>query len=424
MSKFQIILLTVFGLFIIVAVVLFSLSKGSSSSVTNIVIWGDIPGYDFNVLLSSIPQNEAVKIQYVEKSADNFDSDFTEALAIGEGPDIVILPQSKIWKNKNKLLAIPPSSISAQDFTKTFVEEGELFMNPEGTYALPLYVDPMVLYWNRDMFSSAALTLPPSYWDEIYGFAERLIERDDAGNLKKSAIALGEAKNIPNSKDILSLLMLQAGTPITAYQGDELRSMISESFGLTLIPAQAALDFYTQFSNPAKPFYTWNRSMLDASTAFTSGNVAMYLGYASELPLLRAKNPTLNLGITSVPQSRISGKKITFGTLEGVAVVKNSKNQAASFETALFLVSKDTSLVLSKITLLPPARLDLLSNKPSDLAQSVFYDAAIQSRGWLDPDSSKTKDIFVNMIESVTSGRARVAEAINAANQEVNSLIK
>jgi ABC-type glycerol-3-phosphate transport system substrate-binding protein len=297
-------------------------------------------------------------------------------------------------------------------------------MYPEGIYALPLSVDPLVLYWNRDLLSSAAVTAPPAYWDEIYDYADKLIARDNAGNIQKALIPLGEAKNIPNAKDILSLLMLQAGTPITSYQGTELHSLLSEDFDLPLVPAQAALDFYTQFSNPAKPFYTWNRSMLDAETAFASGDVAMYVGYASELPLLRAKNPTLNLGITSVPQSRVSGKKITFGSLESVAVVKNTSKQQAAFEAMLFLASKDTSLALSNITLLPPARIDLLANKPADLAQSVFYDAAIQARGWLDPDPVKTEDIFVNMIESITSGRARIAEAVSSADQEIDSIAK
>lgn len=424
MSKFQIILLSVFGVFILIAVLLFSVSRGSSSSSATVVVWGDISAYDFNALLSNIPQNKDLTIQYVEKSADTFDSEFTEALAVGQGPDVVILPLSKLWKNKNKLLPFPAASVSPQDFVGTFVEEGKLFMTADGTYALPLFVDPLVLYWNRDLFSSAALTAPPAFWDEIYSFADKLIVRDNAGNIQKSVIALGEAKNIPNAKDILSLLMLQAGTPITDYQGLELKSMLNEGFNLPLVPAQAALDFYTQFSNPAKPFYTWNRSMLDASTAFTSGDVAMYVGYASELPLLRAKNPTLNLGITALPQSRVSGNKITYGALEGVAVVKNTLNQKAAFDASLFLVSKDISLALSKITGLPPARLDLLADKPTDLAQSVFYDAAIQSKGWLDPDVDKTKSIFVNMIESVTSGRARIAEAVSGADGEMDALIK
>lgn len=425
MSKFQIILLVVFGAFILLAVILFSTNKNSNSGSANILIWGDIPSYDFNVLLnnSNLIRDKSIIIQYVEITRDNFDSEFTEALALGKGPDLVILPMSKIWKNRNKLLLLPPESISPKDFSSTFVEQGELLVTNTGTYALPVVVDPLVLYWNRDLFTKAAFTAPPKYWDEIYPFAEKLTEKDSAGNIKIGAIALGEGKNIPNAKDILSLLMLQAGTPITGFDGEILRSRISENYNLPLVPAQAALDFYTQFSNPAKPFYSWNRAMLSAPTAFASGDVAMYIGYASELPELKAKNPTLNIGVVAVPQSRVSGKNLTFSQMEGVAVVKNTQFPAQAFNAALFLVSKETSFALSNIMKIAPARRDLLSTRPNDAAQSVFYEAAIQSKGWIDPDDIKTNKIFLDMIESVTSGRARIQEAVDNANSEINVFI-
>jgi len=277
MSKFQIILLAVFGIFIIGAVMLFSVYKGTSKSTSTVVVWGDIPTYDFTTLLTNggLNADKTFNIQYVEKSKDTFDEEFTEALATGTGPDLVILPVSKIFKNKNKLLLIPATNISPKDFSGAFVEEGELFMTSAGTYALPLYVDPLVLYWNRDLFTKAALTAPPKYWDEIYSYAEKLTEKDNAGNIQKSAIAIGEARYIPNAKDILSLLMLQAGTPIVDAAPNGLQSELTNNFNLPLVPAEAALDFYTQFSNPAKPFYSWNRSLLPAQTSFTSGNVAM-----------------------------------------------------------------------------------------------------------------------------------------------------
>ncbi len=426
MSKFQLILLIVFGAFILVGVILFSMSRGGGVALPNIVVWGDIPASDFNNLLdtSGLRNSPVAIIQYVEKAGATFEADFTEALALGSGPDLVILSQENFWKQRNKLLPIPSSSISQKDFTNTFIEEGELFYSPNGAYALPLVVDPLVLYWNRDLFSKASIALPPKFWDEIYSYAQKLTEKDNAGNIVKSAIALGEAKNIPNSKDILALLMLQAGTPITSLTNGNLRVEFSNNFGLPTNPATAALDFYTQFSNPAKPFYTWNRSLKSAGTAFTSGDSAMYIGYASELKNLMAKNPTLNLGIAPLPQSRVSNKALTLGRISAVAVVKSSKNPSPAMSIALTFVSKDVMIKLSKILSLPPTRRDLLSIKQTDLAQSVFYDAAIQSKGWLDPSDLKTPQIFTDMIDSVTSGRARTSEALGTAEDQINALIK
>jgi len=88
------------------------------------------------------------------------------------------------------------------------------------------------------------------------------------------------------------------------------------------------------------------------------------------------------------------------------------------------LVSREAALSLAEILALPPARRDLLSRKPTDATSSVFYDAALQSKGWLDPDTVATDIIFRAAIESITSGRARTLEALNKVNSEIEALIK
>jgi len=281
-----------------------------------------------------------------------------------------------------------------------------------------------VLYYTRDALSSAGLAQPISYWDEIYAVAQNLSKKDPAGNIISSVIALGEAKNIPHAKDILSLLFLQAGTPITGFVGDDLRAQISYNSGLPTVPAVSALDFYTQFSNPTKTYYSWNRSLIDALTHFTAGDSAYYLGFVSEYRIIKNKNPNLNFGVSPVPQSRVSGKTTTFGQMKAVAISRGSKNPTAAFIVATKLASKELTSALSSILVLPPPRRDLLSIRPTDALWPVFYDAALQSNGWLDPNRLATKVIFQEAIESVTSGRARTTEAINEANKKVEALIK
>ena len=426
MSKFQIILLAVFAVSIILGVAAFSLYRGSSNQSVAMTVWGDISMQDFSLLLNTpaISQDRAFTVSYVEKSAGTIETEFTEALARGVGPDLIILTQDKLWKNKSKLSLIPYESISERDFGTTFIEEGELFLDEEGIYALPLSIDPMVLYYNRDLLSAAGQARPIAYWDEIYKAAANLSKLDAAGNLVSSVMALGEARNIHHAKDILSLLLLQAGTPITSFVGSELRSQISANFGIPVSPGEAAFDFYTQFSNPTRAYYSWNRSLVDAQTHFTSGSSAYYLGFASEFRVLKNKNPTLNFGISLVPQSRVSGKTITFGRLRAVAISRSSLNPDVALALATKLVSKEAALSLAKILVLPPARRDLLSLKPTDATSSIFYDAALQSKGWLDPDTVVTDAIFRTAIESITSGRARTLEAINKANSEIETLIK
>ena len=426
MSKFQIILLIVFALFIVAAVAVFAFFRSSTAGDVTVVIWGDIPANEFGLILGStgLGQDQSHAVVYSEKSPENIGEEFTEALARGAGPDLIILTQDKFWKEKPKLLAIPYGNLSERDFKTMFIEEGELFLSPEGVYALPLSLDPLVLYYNRDLLSAAGQARPIAYWDEIYAASLNLAKRNTAGNLIVSTIALGEARNIRHAKDILSLLFLQAGSSVTSFMNGELTSQISNSYNLPVAPAESALDFYTQFSNPTRAFYSWNRSLIDAQTHFTSGDSAYYIGFASELNVLRNKNPNLNFAVAPIPQSRVSGKVTTFGLLRGVAISRGSLNPGAALSVALRLVSKENALALSKILVLPPARRDLLSEKPSDQNLSVFYDAALQSKGWLDPDARATDAIFREAIESVTSGRARTIGAVGQMHEEVEALIK
>jgi multiple sugar transport system substrate-binding protein len=427
MSKFQVVLLSLFGFFILTAVLVFAFYRGGSESGTgSVTVWGSISSSDFNTFYanSEIGQDQSVAISYVEKLASSLTQEFTQALARGEGPDLIILSQEDFFKEKGKLIPIPYQSISEQAFQTAFIEAGEIFLTEEGIYALPLIADPLVLYYNRDILSSAGIAKPISYWDELYSSTLVLTKRDAAGNIVQSAIALGETRNMNRSKDILSLLFLQAGNSITGFFGPDLRSRLAESFNLPVPPADSALDFYTQFSNPSKPYYSWNRALPEAQTNFASGDAAYYLGFASELSSLRGKNPTLNFAVSPVPQSRVSGEVITFGKLYGVAVSRGARDQAAAIIAASKLVSSESAASLAKIMNLPPARRDLLAAKPTDAVLPVFYDAALQMEAWIDPDALGTKAVWNEMIESVTSGRSRTREAVNKASAELDKLIK
>lgn len=429
MSKFQIVLLSVFGVFIFIAVLTFALYRGNSgggAGGANVTVWGSFSAQDFNLVLnnSALAQDKDTKISYIEKPEATLERDFVEALAEGGGPDLILLSQDHLWSNKSKLTPIPYASISERDFKETFVEAGEVYLMPEGIYALPLVVDPLVLYYNRDLLSAAGKAKPLAYWDEIYAETTNLTKRDAAGNLVESTIALGETRNIKNAKDIFAMLLFQAGSSITGIANSDLTSLLNETFRMPVAPTESALEFYTQFSNPTKAFYSWNRTLPEAQARFTSGDLAYYLGYASEYRALRNKNPTLNFSVALVPQSRVSGKSVTSGKLYSLSLSRGSKNPQGALTAAGKLIATEVANEFTKVVFLPPVRRDLLSRKPTDSIWPVFYNAALQTRTWLDPNPDGSAKVFSDMIEAVTSGRARVSEAVLKADGELEALIK
>ncbi|MEK9185873.1 MAG: extracellular solute-binding protein, partial [Patescibacteria group bacterium] len=282
------------------------------------------------------------------------------------------------------------------------------------------------------IFTDGKITQPPKHWDEFFTLAPQISKKDGALNISRSLVAFGEYRNVTNAKAIIATLLMQAGTPIVKNTGDLLRSVLNESScpKFILPPGETAVNFYTEFGNPAKPFYSWNRSMSPSAAYFLSGDLALYFGFSSEIFDIQKKNPNLNFDVAAIPTSRESAPRecptnnISYAKFLGVAISRGSKNPGAAFAIASILTSAQGVSAVSEVLNMPPVRRDLLSQKPADAYKSVFYDSAIRSRAWLDPSPEATNDIFAKMIESITSGRERASSAVSRASGELSNLFK
>lgn len=395
-------------------------------SYGEVTLWGSVPRESMQELIAnSFRDEKSVSIKYVEKTAEVFARDFVEALASGKGPDLVMLPQDELLKNLNKLSPIPYTTILERDFKNTFISEGEMFLRPEGTVALPFMIDPIVMYWNRDIFTNALLAAPPTLWSEFYDLVPKITIRDRTGNISKSLVSFGEYRNVTNAKEILSVLLMQAGSPVVTTKSGSLTAALITQGPLNVEnPVVTAMRFFTEFSKSEKDSYSWNRSLPSSRSMFEAGDLGLYFGYASEYKTIKLKNPHLNFDVAMVPQVGKTATKLTFGRIYGVGIVAASKNQAGALRAATLLSGSGVIAGISGITGLPPVRRDLITVRPTDPAASIFYDSALISRAWYDPSPSETNLIFMNMIESVNSGRSSMNEAIAVAHSSLAKLFQ
>jgi len=427
LTKFQIVLLAVFVGFIILGVLIFALGKTSrSSKQVEVLVWGTMAEVKFNQAIkeSGLIQNEEIKFTYEEKNPNSFEIEFLEALASDVGPDLFLIRSDSLLELKDKALPIPFKSYSEKTFKNSFIEGAEIFLEGESVLALPISVDPLVLYWNRGLFNNDGIVEPPKFWDEFYDLGESLTDRGNDLNLRRSAFALGEFANVNNAFEILSVLIMQAGNPITTRSGGFVSSVLGQEMGLPTSPAVRALSFYTEFSNPLKTFYSWNRSLPWSKNHFLAGDLAIYLGLASELFDIREKNPNLNFDVANLPQAVEVGSRINYGVIEGVAISKKTLKLAEAFKAAVLLSSAESVAAFSQVNNLPPPRRDLLSERPERLFMEVFYDEALIAKPWLVPEKVRAVQIFKEMIESVSGGRDSVEEAVNRADNELRLLLK
>jgi len=390
-----------------------------------IEIWGTFPQRMMKGVLEDVFRDEKeLKISYIEKSETSLDREFVEALASGVGPDIILLPQDLILRHSDKIFPLPLESLSQRKFRDTFIAEGEMYLTDLGSLSLPIVVDPLVMYWNRSMFASGGIVREPTVWDEFFELAPKLTKRDSAGDITKSAVALGEYQNITNAKELISALILQAGSSIVErINGKIVSTLTTDNTGTNTRPAELALNFYTQFSHPSKPTYTWNRSLPYSQDMFVAGDLAIYFGFASEFDEIRKRNPHLDFDVAMLPQVRDATKK-TFGRMSGVSTIKTSDNINVAFSVAVKLIDSSVVATISEGIGLPPARRDLLGKTPNDPYKTVFYDSALVSDAWLDPDPKETDTIFNEMMSNITSGRRRISETISIANGQLQKLLE
>lgn len=429
-STFQLVVIAIFILIGIIGVIVFAgLGGVNATKVPTATIWGTVPGNDFNEMIRLInAEKPQLSVTYVQKSPERFQEEFVNALAEGAGPDIVLLTDDLLYSQKAKLMVIPYTTYDQRAYSDTYLNAGEHFMTPEGLLGVPFTSDPIVMYYNRRMLSTAGIAEPPKLWSELETIVPKLVSINETKGISKAAVALGESRNVTNAKEILVSMMLQAGNPVTIYdpKTQSVRSVMDNpgtDSSSPSSPGDSVLRFYTTFSNPANPLYTWSRSMPTSKQSFLAGDLAIYIGYASEYERLRLENPNLDFDVATIPQNN-NTYNVTYGKITAFSIVKRPRSAQDAFNVIMKLTEAPSQKIWVDISKMPPVRKDLLSIPMTDKFLSVFYKAAIQSKTWFDPDPSYSSIIFQDMVESVTTGLTLPSDAVTTAKQRLDLLLQ
>jgi len=424
MNKFQIIILAIFVVAIIGGAIAFATYKGGqSTTLPPVTIWGTLPTDTIQKYIQEInsARSQQLQISYVHVDPTNFNTTLINALASGTGPDVVLLPQDLLSNYTNKIVPIPYNVLTQRDFMNTYVGGTQLYLGAQGVLAIPVLIDPLVMYWNRDLFTNAGLANYPAYWDEFPGLVQKLTQIDSNSNILKSIVSLGEFSNVPHAREIFGSLLLQLGNPVSVQTSSGLVSALGNSSAYQGEDSTTqVLNFFDEFADPTSPDYSWNRGLPSADADFLSGNLAVYFGFASEINSLRNKNPNINFDAAPLPQVRNSSTKAVYGTIYGLSIVRSSTNPTNAYNIIQILTDPSNLSTLVGLTYLPPARRDMIAAGTTDPYLSIFYNAALLTKSWGDMDPTQSYSILQAMVESVTSGSKSVHQAIQDANNQYN----
>ncbi len=387
------------------------------------------------------------KLRYEE-----YEQTLLEAWAEGRGPDIFSIPADWVTKYSKFIYPLPPKikmvnikySGNALKKTAKIVAEEKRTITPDELrqkfvdvvfndvvrydpqskmnriYALPLAIDTLALYYNRDMLDNAGIAKPPTNWEEFKEDVKKLIIQDTEGNFIQSGAALGTADNIERSADILSLLMLQNGTKMIKNWRASFNQPLETD--KSYFPGVEALRFYTDFANPAKEVYTWNSEMPNSLDAFIDGKVAFFFGYSYHLPIIQARAPKLDFGVVPVPQIEGSLKQVNYARYWVETVSSHSQNKDAAWDFLQFATTsaKEVKTYLDAAKK-PPALRELIDVQLENFDLAPFTQQVLTAQDWYyGKDPLAVEEIFKEMIRMVNQGLLDYKKAINYAVERVN----
>lgn len=411
---------------------------------------------DFQPLLEAYQAlHPFISINYRKLTYDEYEQALVDALAEDRGPDIFSIKNTWVRKYQTKISPLPESitmvypitkgtlkkevipelrttrSITPVDVKNNFIDTiyNDVVLSNNGQdaiYALPLSVDVLAMYYNKDLLNNAGIAELPLFWNKDFQQAvKKLTKQDLKGDLIQSGVALGGSTNIERSTDVLAALMIQNGA-VMMDGGSVKFNLIPEIFkerGYN--PGMEAVRFYTDFANPAKEVYSWNDQLDNSLKRFIDGKLAIFFGYSYHLPLIRGQAPKLNFAVTKFPQIEGNPNEANIANywVETVSAKSQHKDEAWDFIQFMTTKPENTKKYLD-LTKHPTALRSLINDQLNNDELKVFANQLLVARSWYQGKDPLGAEKAINqMIDDCLANPEELPEAVNLGAGRVQQTV-
>jgi multiple sugar transport system substrate-binding protein len=394
-----------------------------------------------------------VSFEYRELRFDEYQDELIRAFAEGQGPDIFSLHNTWIGSYESLIQPLPDSlTIPYSETRGTIKKETVYTIQEEPTlseralksqyvdvvvndvlrpykpnakaqeknriFGLPLGLDSLALFFNKDLLNAAGIPEPPSTWTQFQDQVTQLTQISTSDVIVQAGAAMGTSRNVERASDLLSILMMQNGTQMTDSRG---RATFGQETDAGFLSAEA-VRFYTDFANPLKAVYTWNEDMPDSFDAFTSGNTAFFFGYSYHYDLIRAANSKLNFAVSALPQID-GGKVVNYANYWVETVAKSSDAGDWAWDFVQFAAQEDQVKSYLQGAKKPAALRSLINSQLEDETLSVFASQTLTADSWYrGSDAAVAEEAFLDLIDAILAGEEQqraLKDAQNAVNQSL-----
>jgi len=401
-----------------------------------------------------------ITIQYRKLRYEEYEQELVNALAEDRGPDIFSINAAWVGRYQNKIAPLPDQITLAypvvrgtikqetipelrtqksltlaslkngfvdtvyNDVTREYYDQA-LKANTRKIFALPLSFDALAMFYNKDLLNNAGIAELSPYWNKQFQRdAAKLTKQNAKGEILQSGVALGGSSNINDSSEILTALMMQNGATVIDDQGRvAFRNYLRDK---DYNPGIDAIRFYTDFANPTKEVYSWNKALPNALDMFVSGNLAIMFDYSYNVPIIKARAPKLNFGIARLPQieGRNDPKNVVDYWVETVS--KKSKHQAEAWDFLQFMTTQPqivkTYLASTKRV---SALKSLLAEESTDDDIGVFASQVLVSSSWYRGNDYNAADqALKDMVEAIADNPDNLDYETRIAEGKITASLK
>lgn len=386
---------------------------------------------------------------------EEYEQEMLNAWAEDRGPDIFSIHNTWLGEYKSKIAPLPTTvttieqsvkdgirdEIVSEEITKTSITPIEVSRNyvdvvagdvvrtdgkDKKIFGLPLSVDTLVMFYNRDILNRAGVATPPQNWNDFLAAVSKITQLDNEEKIVVSGAALGTAANIPRFSDILAVLMMQNGAQMTSSTGEATFQMVPPNFSSrSFVPGIEALRFYTDFARPTKNAYSWNNDMPDALEAFMQGRTAFFFGYNYHVPLLRAQAAGLRWEIAALPQADAQNNKVNFANYWVETVSARSKNIDEAWNFVQFAATAEQAPKYLEKTKKPTALRSLVDKQRTDADLQIFAEQLLTAKSWYKGNNvSVAEQALATMIDGVLVADKDIAKIVGVAIKQINETLK
>lgn len=432
-----------------------SVSKEAQEKIQPITLnyWRVWDGQDsFNDIISAYRAlHPNVTIKYRKLRYEEYEQELINSFAEDRGPDIFSINAGWVGRYQSKIAPLPPSiTMAYQTVTGTIQKQTKVELKTSASltvqqlkdnfintvsdnalvggkvYGLPLSVDTMALFYNRDLLNNAGITSVPRYWnDEFLADVKKLTKENSDGQIAQSGVALGTANNIERYSDILSLLMMQNGAEMVDAQGVVSFHRSQAGAQNNYAPGMEALRFYTDFANPVKEVYTWNAQQPNSLQDFINGKLAFFFGYSYHIPQIRAQAPRLNFSVSPMLQIEGNATMINFANFWLETVSNKSQYQNEAWDFIQFAARAENVKSYLTAAKHPTALRALVNEQLNDEDLAPFASQLLTARTWYHGNDYNAAEVIIgDMIDQSLVDPKQMSKYMQTAAQKIQQTIQ